>query len=115
VQGHWTDCVRGTLRRLLYGLAGCDSGHCRSRTTVSLIRWAASITSGSVVKALKLKRIAECSTSSGTPIACNTGDGSREPLEQAEPVEQAIPARSRFIKSESALQPGKDTFSVCGR
>src|SRR5438552_2755912 len=54
-----------------------------------MIRRAASSTSASVWSGLRLKRIADCSSSSGTPIACRTGDGSSEPLEHAEPVEHA--------------------------
>src|SRR5579862_1302859 len=79
------------------------------------MRLAASIISASVKRWLKLNLIAECNRSGPTPIACKTGDGNSDPLEQAEPVEQQIPARSQFIRSTSAWQPGKDTFNACGK
>ena len=55
--------------------------------------------------------MAECKTSSGTPIACRTGEGSNE-LEQAEPVEQAMRSRSSFINNSSARQPGKEMLTT---
>ena len=54
-----------------------------------MILFAASSTSGAVNRESKLKRMAESRWLSGTFIACNTGEGSSDPLEQAEPVEQA--------------------------
>ncbi len=78
------------------------------------MRRAASSMSAGVSSGLRLKRIAECSTASGTRMACSTGEGKSEPLEHAEPVEQATPARSRFISSRSAFNPGNDTLIVCG-
>src|SRR5262249_36534038 len=87
----------------------------RKRETTAAIRRPASSISASLKSALKLKRMAEWSKSGGTLIALRTGDGSNEPLEQAEPVEQATPARSRFISSVSDWQPGNDRFKVCGR
>src|SRR5262249_37949535 len=53
------------------------------RFTQAAIRLAASAISASVVSGPKLNRIAERKTSSGTPIARNTGDGKSDPLEQA--------------------------------
>jgi hypothetical protein len=47
-------------------------------------------------------------------MAWSTGDGNSEPLEHADPVEQATPARSRLINSVSARQPGKERLSVWG-
>lgn len=88
---------------------------CRNRPTTAAIRRAASSMSCSAKSGLRLKRIAECSMASGTPIACRTGEGRSEPLEHADPVEQATPARSRFISIRSDFTPGKDTFIVCGR
>src|SRR5262249_7325151 len=73
--------------------------HAEARRTLATqfaIRAAASSISASVSGGPKLKRIAERSTGSGTPIAWSTGEGSRLPLEQAEPVAQATPARSRL-------------------
>src|SRR5580765_1671664 len=86
----------------------------RNFLTHCVIRRAASSTSAALKSGLKLNRIAECNTSPDFPIAVNTGDGSSEPLEHAEPVEQATPARSRLINSASALQPGNEILSVCG-
>lgn len=86
----------------------------RSRETTATMRRAASSMSCWVNNGLRLKRIAECRTSSLTLIACSTGEGSSEPLEQAEPVEQAMPAKSKFINSRSAFIPGNDTLIVCG-
>ncbi len=87
---------------------------CRKRDTTVAMRRAASSISCKVNSGLRLKRIAERSTSSVAPIACSTGDGKSEPLEHAEPVEQATPARSRFMSSRSALSPGNDRLIVCG-
>jgi hypothetical protein len=84
------------------------------RETTVAIRRAASSMSCRVNWGLRLKRIAERNTSSVTPIACSTGEGRSEPLEHAEPVEQATPAKSRFISNRSALSPGKDTLIVWG-
>jgi hypothetical protein len=56
--------------------------------------------------------MAEWRTSGRHPIARRTGDGSREPLEHAEPVEQATPARSNFMSNVSARQPGKERLTV---
>ena len=78
------------------------------------MRQAASSTSASLNKLLRLKRMAEPNNSLGRPMACSTGEGSSEPLEHAEPVEHATPARSNFISSTSAGQPGKEMFNVCG-
>ena len=83
-----------------------------SCATDSEIRRAASINCSSVVSGPKLKRIAEHKTSSGTRIACRTGDGNSEPLEQAEPVEQAMPARSSFMSNTSARQPGNEMLRM---
>jgi hypothetical protein len=92
---------------------GGRGGH-RSRAMTAAMRRAASSMSSMLNSGLRLKRIAECSTAAGTPIACSTGEGRSEPLEQAEPVEQATPAKSRFINKRSAFTPGKDTLIVCG-
>src|SRR5215510_9754789 len=86
----------------------------RSFLTHAMTRLAASSISANVVSPLKLKRMAERSTSSGTPMARITGEGKSEPLEQAEPVEQATPSRSNFMSKTSAAQPGKETLIVPG-
>ena len=44
-----------------------------------------------------------------------TGEGSLEPLAQAEPVEQATPAWSRAMKSACRSRPTKAMFDVVGR
>jgi hypothetical protein len=56
--------------------------------------------------------MAEFNTASGTCIAFKTGDGKSEPLEQADPVEQATPARSKLISNASARHPGNEMFIV---
>jgi hypothetical protein len=86
----------------------------RNRVTTATRRRAASSMSARASNGLRLKRIAERKSGSATPIACSTGEGNSEPLEHAEPVEQATPARSRFINSKSAFSPGNDTLIVCG-
>src|SRR5438045_1922243 len=86
----------------------------RKSLTQLMMRPAAASTSASFIWELKLKRIADRSNSSGSPIACKTGEGSSDPLEQAEPVEQAIPARSSFISSKSAWQPGNERLTTYG-
>ena len=58
---------------------------------------AARFTSASVVVAPKLIRIDPSTTGFEQPIASSVGDGFREPLAQAEPVEQATPAMSNAI------------------
>ena len=51
---------------------------------------------------------------SGKPIARSTWDGSSVPDEQADPVDTAIPSRSRAINSDSASIPSKLMFVVFG-
>ena len=70
--------------------------------------------SASVKVGQKLRRKADRKTAGGTPIACKTGEGNNEPLEQADPVEQATPAKSSASSSRSPRQPGNDTFNVQG-
>ena len=48
------------------------------------------------------------------PIATSTGEGSLDPLAQAEPVEQATPARSSAITSACRSSLRNATFDVCG-
>ena len=67
----------------------------RNSLQTARIRRAASVTSVAVVVAPKLNRNALPATASSQPIANSAGDGSLEPLAQAEPVEQATPAWSK--------------------
>src|SRR5688500_190074 len=67
-----------------------------------------------VNRELRQTRSADRSTSPTFPSAANPGDGRSEPLEHAEPVEQATPTRSSFSRSASARQPGKDRLIVEG-
>jgi hypothetical protein len=56
------------------------------------MRSVAALTSAAVVPAPKLKRSELSNSAVGHPIAISVGEGSLEPLAQAVPVEQAIPA-----------------------
>ena len=49
-----------------------------------------------------------------SPMACKTCDGAEAPEAQAEPVEAAMPSRSRRTTSDSASMPGKATLVVPG-
>src|SRR5207245_5732495 len=71
-------------------------------------------TSSSVFSLPNENRSAATPRSRGTPIAVRTCDGSTAPVEQAEPDEQAMPARSRCIRSASLSVPGIDTLVTCG-
>src|SRR5437899_2820133 len=70
--------------------------------------------SSSVFSLPNENRSAATPRSRGTPIAVRTCDGSTAPVEQAEPDEQAIPARARCIRSASLSVPGIDTLVTCG-
>ena len=63
----------------------------------------------------KLKRKEPEITAGWKPIAMCTGDGSLEPLAQAEPVEQATRAWSRAMKSACRSRPSKAMFEVFGK
>ena len=82
----------------------------RRRSTTATTRRAASSISASSSSGLRLKRIAERSTSSGTPIACSTGEGSSEPLEHAEPVEQQTPATREGTREAGQRTPPRPVF-----
>ena len=82
-----------------------------SRQTWTIRRMASSI-SASVVVAPKLKRSEDFTNSFDKPMARSVGDNSVEPLEQAEPTEQATPARSNAIRNISPSWPGKATLLV---
>ena len=47
-------------------------------------------------------------------MATSTCEGSTDPVEQAEPLDAATPARSRCISSASLSAPPTDTLSTCG-
>ena len=81
----------------------------------SQVRRAASVTSAWVVGAPKLNRNDPSTSDFEQPIASSVGDGSLDPLAQAEPVEHATPARSNAIIKACRSRPGKATFEVCGK
>ena len=68
-----------------------------------------------MVRALKLSRIALSICSLGSPIATKVADGSLDPLAQAEPVLQAMPAISSAMTSAWRLMPGKAMQVVVGK
>ena len=82
-----------------------------------MIRRAASSSSSALVVAPKLKRMAEFSRSSAMPMAFRTGEGSSEPLEQAEPVEHATPADEHAVDLEPdcILVPGAQVVKLIER
>src|SRR5256712_11720442 len=88
----------------------------RARTFWTILGSTATVasTSSSVFSLPNENRSAATPRSRGTPIAVRTCDGSTAPVEQAEPEEQAIPARSRCIRSASLSVPGIDTLVTCG-
>ncbi len=47
-------------------------------------------------------------------MATRTWEGSIEPAVQAEPLETAIPAKSRLTSIASTFVPGKLKFNTCG-
>src|SRR5262245_13435501 len=67
-------------------------------------------TSSAVLSRPRLKRIAPSARSRGTPIASSTWDGSTEPVEHADPLEAATPARTRCISKASLSAPATETF-----
>src|SRR2546428_2981210 len=71
-------------------------------------------TSSEVLSLPKENRSAAMPSSRGTPIAVSTCEGSIAPVLQADPEEQAIPARSRCMSSASLSVPGMETFETCG-
>ena len=101
-------CVRAARAQSGDYLAGCNC------LTALMMRIAAERTSAAVVVAPKLNRIALRTMLSGSPIATSVGDGSLDPLAQAEPVEQATPAKSRAITNACRSRGGKLMQSVCG-
>ncbi len=67
-----------------------------------------------MVVAPKLKRNDPVSTGLEQPIAASTREGSLDPLAQADPVEQATPARSNAINRAWRSSPNSATFEVFG-
>ncbi len=53
----------------------------------------------------KLNRMVPSASSRGTPMATSTCEGSTAPVEQADPLDAAMPARSRCISSASLSAP----------
>src|SRR5687767_1998975 len=80
-------------------------------TTPGRISKTASI-SARVVYRERLKRTEENACSMGRPRARSTWDGSIDPDAQADPVEQAMPARSRLITRLSESAPSNRRFEV---
>ena len=72
-------------------------------------------TSSIVFSLPMLIRIDPCARSAGIPVASNTCEGSKDPDAQAEPVEIAIPFKSRYNRIDSPSAPSKDTLSVLAR
>src|SRR3989454_12181594 len=69
-------------------------------------------TSSALLSLPKEKRSAAMPSSRGTPIAVSTCEGSIAPVLQADPEEQAMPARSRCMSSASLSVPGMATFET---
>ena len=53
-------------------------------------------------------------SSSDRPMACRTWDGSGVPALQADPLDAAMPSRSSWIKTVSAVIPGKPALVMWG-
>ena len=99
---------RGELNHFLLVL-----GNPKSFSTFEIRSTAKSI-SAVVVFADKLNRIALEISSISRFMARKTFDGSLEPLVQAEPVEQTIPAKSKAKTKACRSRPGNDILHVCG-
>ncbi len=84
----------------------------RSRSTRPGATATTRATSSAVVANPRLKRIAFCVSCGSRPIALSTCDGSRVPDEQADPVETAMPSRSKAMTSDSASMPSKPMLLV---
>src|SRR5207245_1798680 len=88
-----------------------------SDRTFSTMRGSAAATASTSSMVLSFpneNRSAATPSSRGTPMAVSTCEGSTAPVEQADPEEQAIPARSRCISNASLSVPGIDTLETCG-
>jgi hypothetical protein len=70
--------------------------------------------SACVVWRPRLKRRLARASSADMPMAVRTCEGSTAPEEQAAPVEQAKPLRSRAMRSASPSTPGKTRLAVLG-
>ena len=65
-----------------------------------------------VVDQPQLTRILDLASECEIPIASKTGLASNDPEEHADPVETAIPSKSRDINKLSALIPWIPKFNV---
>src|SRR5947209_19054600 len=70
--------------------------------------------SSSVFALPSVRRRLPCASSTGMPIAISTCDGSTEPDVHAEPVEAAIPSRSRLSRIDSPSTPSKQKLALFG-
>ena len=82
-------------------------------TAAGTISRAASISAG-VVRRPRLKRTLARASGGGRPIAVSTWEGSMAPEEQAAPVEQARPLRSRAMTNASPSIPEEVMLLVLG-
>src|SRR5260370_9355204 len=72
-------------------------------------------TSSSVLSLPSVRRRLPCANSTGRCIASSTCDGSTEPEVHAEPVEAAIPSRSRLSRIDSPSTPSKTKLALLGK
>src|SRR5205085_10265579 len=61
-----------------------------------------------------VRRRLPCASSTGMPIAISTCDGSTEPEVHAEPVDAAIPSKSRLSRIDSPSTPSKQKLALLG-
>src|SRR5579875_89837 len=72
-------------------------------------------TSSSVLSLPRVRRRLPCASSTGNPMASSTCDGSTKPEVQAEPVEAAMPSRSRLSRIDSPSTPSKTKLALFGK
>ena len=63
----------------------------------------------------KVKRSEPCAFISGIPIAIRTWEGDKSPLEQAEPLEQQMPDKSKLKRSDSPSINSNVKLALCGK